>query len=88
MKYLFNSPTFFLLKIALFTCLSNFKSLWHHIHIDIIMPQVEDAKFNFSKKKILPYRKNYSCKDYLLFVIIPFHQVFLLSQSFSGMFFS
>ena len=51
------------------------------------MSQVEDAKFNLSKK-ILTHRKNYSFKDYLLFAIIPFHQVFLFSQSFSGMFFS
>ena len=36
---------------------------------------------------ILPYRKNYSCKDYLIFAIIPFHQVFILSQFFSGMFY-
>ena len=38
-------------------------------------------------KKILPSGKNCSCKDYLLFVIIPFHRVFLLSQIFSGTFF-
>ena len=35
------------------------------------MPQVEDAKFFL--KKIFSYRKNYSCKGYLLFPIIPFH---------------
>ena len=50
------------------------------------MSQVEDAKYNFFLKKILQYGKNYSCKDYL-FAIIPFHRVFLLSQTFSGMFF-
>ena len=50
------------------------------------MPQVEDAKFIFFEK-ILPYGKNYSCNDYLLFAIIPFHLVFLLSLIFSGMFF-
>ena len=42
------------------------------------MPQVEDAKFIFLKKSYNS-EKNYSCKDYLLFAIIPFHQVFLSS---------
>ena len=39
-------------------------------------------------KKILSYRKNYSCKDYLLFGFILLHQVFLLSQFFSGIFYA
>ena len=51
------------------------------------MPQVEDAKSIFFKK-ILSYGKNYNCKDYLLSAIIPFHQVFLSSQIFAGMFFA
>ena len=33
-------------------------------------------------KKILPYGKNYSCEDYLLFAIILFHGVFVVSQIF------
>ena len=45
------------------------------------MAQVEDAKFTFFKKNLI-IQKNYSCKDYLLFAIIPFRQVFLLSQIF------
>ena len=36
------------------------------------MPHAEDAKF-ISIKEILLYGKNYSCKDSLLFAIIPFH---------------
>ena len=38
--------------------------------------------------KNLTYRKNYSCKDYLLFAIIKFHEVFLLPQICSEIFFS
>ena len=45
------------------------------------MPQDEDAKFIFLKK-ILSYRKNYSCKDYLLFAIIPFQWVFFVTNFF------
>ena len=47
------------------------------------MPQVEDTNLFF--KKILSYGENYICKDYLLFTIVPFRWVFLLSQMFSGM---
>ena len=40
---------------------------------------------NLFLKEILSYGKIYSCTDYLLFAIIPFH---LSSQMFSGMFFA
>ena len=55
------------------------------INVKLVFHEILRKKI-FSVSFPLPYGTNCSCKDYLLFAIILFDQVFLLSQIFSGMF--